>query len=199
MKMRILSIIPHVVFVCSLFLNFVDDISAFDVIGRFCNIISTQGEFFNVGYFYPIALPFLLLIFILFVKSTMTTGICKIKYIRYPLYIIGIGLFLISCWFPVEFLFNESNEWGGHLFLAMSLVCLYVLIWLRRLKLTEAEKALVLLMLCYIPNTVICVALFTLDTGLQIGGYIALISVLYFIAEIARIVRHHRKSIQQIA
>jgi predicted neutral ceramidase superfamily lipid hydrolase len=126
------------------------------------------------------------------------TGIFMNKLVRYPFYIIGIGFLIYSVIFIFSFLLADPTEWTVYLFLATGLICLFSLSLLRRLNLTKAEYVLYFMMLCYIPNTVFCVVVFMFDWGLNIGGYIALISVLYLIAEIAHIVWRHRKSVQQL-
>jgi|GEM_PF-7114125 len=201
MKMRILYIIPYVVFACVPFLKFTADTSPLEVIDdSISGMISTQDTPFNfLPAFLPLALPFILLIFILFVKSSLTTKIFVNKFVRYPLYIIGIGLFLISCWPLIGSVFDDPTAWGFYLFLSIYLICLCALFWLFRVNLPEAENLLLFLMLCYFPNTIFCVVVYMFSWGLNIGGYIALISILYFIAEIRCIVWRHRKSVQQIA
>jgi peptidoglycan/LPS O-acetylase OafA/YrhL len=70
-------------------------------------LISPQSGFIDYRILFSLAFPFVLLIFILFVKSTLTTRIFRKIYIRYSLYIIGIGLFLISFWAPIWLLFDD--------------------------------------------------------------------------------------------
>jgi len=201
MKMRILSIIPYVVFACVLFLKFTAGTSPLDVIADWVSgMISTQDTPFNLlPAFLPLALPFILLIFILFVKRTITTKIFVNKSVRYPLYLIGMGFLIYFVISILSLLLADPTDWRAYLFLAIGLICLIFLSLLRQLNLSEAEYVLYFLMLCYIPNTALCVVAFIVDGGLNIGGYLALISVLYFIAEIARIVWHHRKNVHQIA